>query len=145
MIEVKALHKHYQVEALYSNFNICFKENCITGLIGTSGCGKTTLLKMIGGVEAYEKGEIIGVKNKKISYIFQEDRLIPWISVYENIHLVLKSYMEEESARLRVKEILEQLALWTYKDYLPEKLSGGMQRRVAIGRALAYDSDSRTK
>ncbi len=141
MIQVKGLYKKYKKDYLYENFDIAFHTHKVTSILGPSGCGKTTLLRIIGGLEPYQKGEIIGVENKNIAYVFQEDRLIPWINVEENIKFVLKSYLNEEQMAGRVEQVLAILNLLEHKKDMPKELSGGMQRRVAIGRALAYDSE----
>lgn len=138
MIQVEGLYKKYTQEYLYQNFNLLIEGGRITSILGASGCGKTTLLRIIAGLEAYEKGNIRGLEHKRIGFIFQEDRLIPWLSVYENIRFVLKSHMIEEEIQNKIKKLLCTLKLWEYKDYMPSELSGGMQRRVAIGRAFAY-------
>lgn len=140
MIKIEGLCKHYNNIQLYKDFNIAFEKREITAILGTSGCGKTTLLRVVAGLEKYDKGKITGMENEKIAMIFQEDRLIPWLSVYENIYFVLKSHMELEACTKKIQEVLELLDLWSYKDYLPKDLSGGMQRRVAMGRAFAYES-----
>jgi len=141
MIQIKGLYKKYKEDYLYEDFNIDFKEHKVTGILGPSGCGKTTLLRILAGLEPYQKGAIIGTKNKKIAYIFQEDRLIPWMNAEDNIKFVLKSYLKEEEIKDKVEEMLALLKLSDYKSYMPQELSGGMKRRVAIGRALAYDSE----
>lgn len=140
MIIINDLCKQYNNKYLYKNFNITFQQRQITGILGPSGCGKTTLLRMVAGLESYEKGIISGMENEKVAIIFQEDRLIPWLSVYDNIKFVLKSYMETKEMEEKIQEILKLLRLWEYKDYLPNELSGGMQRRVAMGRAFVYES-----
>ena len=140
MITIKGLCKHYGQLELYSDFDIAFEKHKITAILGASGCGKTTLLRLLAGIEEMDKGHIEGLEGERIAMIFQEDRLIPWLSVYDNIAFVLKSTMEPQEIEKRVKEVLERLHLWAYKDYMPRALSGGMQRRVAIGRAFAYES-----
>lgn len=141
MIQIKRLYKNYKQKNVYEDFSMEFEENQVTSILGPSGCGKTTLLRILAGLESYEKGEITGIADKKIAYVFQEDRLIPWMSVEENIAFVLKSYLDKTSIVERVKALLQMLQLLDYKAYKPHELSGGMQRRVALGRALAYDSE----
>lgn len=140
MIRVKNLYKTYQDINLFEDFNIEFEKGQITALLGASGSGKTTLIRMIAGLEFYEKGKIEGLEEEIIGMIFQEDRLVPWLSVYENIEFVLKDKMTPEKIQEEIKRVLEFLELWEYRDYMPQKLSGGMQRRVAMGRAFAYPS-----
>jgi NitT/TauT family transport system ATP-binding protein len=136
MIEVKDLTKSFKGKTIYDHFSISFEDNKITGIIGPSGCGKTTLLRIISGLEPFEQGSVQG-----IAYLFQEDRLLPWFNVYQNIELVLKAKMNKEESKERIEHVLKLLNLYDARELKPSELSGGMQRRVAIGRALAYDSD----
>lgn len=141
MIKIEGLYKKYSQGYLYEDFKISFEEKKITSILGPSGCGKTTLLRIIAGIEPYELGKVIGLEYQSIGFIFQEDRLIPWLSVYENIRFVLKSHMGEDEIQNKIERLLKVLKLWEYRNYRPEELSGGMQRRVAIGRAFAYPSE----
>jgi NitT/TauT family transport system ATP-binding protein len=141
MIEINHLNKCYRNTVIYDDFNIAFKENSVTAIIGPSGCGKTTLLRIMAGLEPFEKGRVDGIRKGGISFVFQEDRLLPWLSVYDNIALVLRSQMNHEEADRRIMDVLSLLDMKEAKKMMPNELSGGMQRRVAIGRALAYDSD----
>ena len=141
MIEVKHLYKKFKKEYIFEDFSISLADRKVTSIIGPSGCGKTTLLRMIAGLESYEQGQISGINQKSISYVFQEDRLLPWLNVFQNIELVLKSKFPPKESQLKVQEVLAQLDLSEAAEMMPDELSGGMQRRVAIGRALAYDAD----
>jgi NitT/TauT family transport system ATP-binding protein len=141
MIEIRGIYKKYKKEYIYENFSLSFPEGQVTVLLGPSGCGKTTLLRMLAGLESYEKGTISGLSGKRISFVFQEDRLLPWLTVGENLALVLKSFLKPDQAKKRVEQVLELLNIPETRNMMPEELSGGMQRRVAIGRALAYDGD----
>lgn len=141
MIEVKGLSKSYGGDYLYKDFNIQFEEGKVTTLLGASGSGKTTLIRILLGIEKYEKGQILGLEHKNIAVVFQEDRLIKWLDVYNNIAFVLKSYMNEDEIKERIQNALELVELWEYKGYKISALSGGMQRRVALARALVYTSD----
>jgi len=141
MIEVKHLYKKFKKEYIFEDFSISLADRKVTSIIGPSGCGKTTLLRMIAGLESYEQGQISGINQRSISYVFQEDRLLPWLNVFQNIELVLKSKFPPKESQLKVQEVLAQLDLSEAAEMMPDELSGGMQRRVAIGRALAYDAD----
>ena len=141
MIEIRGIYKKYKKEYIYENFSLSFPEGQVTVLLGPSGCGKTTLLRMLAGLESYEKGTISGLSGKRISFVFQEDRLLPWLTVGENLALVLKSFLKPDQAKKRAEQVLELLNIPETRNMMPEELSGGMQRRVAIGRALAYDGD----
>ena len=141
MIEIKNLCKSYKDKRVYKNFNLKIEENQITTLMGASGCGKTTLLRMMAGLERYDSGQIIGLKGKKMAYVFQEDRLLPWLSVRENIEYVLMSQLTKEAYKERVDKVLELLQLDNEQNQCISSLSGGMKRRVALGRALAYEGE----
>jgi len=102
-------------------------------LLGASGSGKTTLLRIIAGLETPDSGVVTGTAGKKISFVFQSDRLLPNSIAFENIALA----SSPEAATLW----LERLELSDAADKKPRKLSGGMKRRVALARALAFDGD----
>lgn len=138
-VQIKDLCKFYENHKVLYNFSMNFIKNKITVITGPSGCGKTTLLNIIGGIEKDYNGQIIS-PNNSISYIFQEDRLLPHLTVYENIAFVLKSTMSKEDMHTIINKYLNMVKLSEYKHKLPNKLSGGMKRRVAIARAFAYKS-----
>ncbi|MCY6484168.1 ABC transporter ATP-binding protein [Clostridium aestuarii] len=137
--EVKLINvcKSFEGQKIFDNLNIEFMKNKISIILGPSGCGKTTLLNIISGIEKADTGKIIFSDNN-ISYIFQEDRLIPWLTAYENIAFVLKSYMEKKEMDDIINKYLVMVKLKEHKDKLPAKLSGGMKRRVALARAFAH-------
>ena len=117
-------------------------------LVGTSGCGKTTLLKMMSGLVPFEEGEISvsgkGVKGtpRKIGFVFQEPGLLPWRSVAQNVALSLEaSRMSTVERRSRVERYLQLTGLADFAGYPPYQLSGGMQQRVGLARALAVEPD----
>ncbi len=138
-VQIKDLCKSYENHKVLYNFSMNFIKNKITVITGPSGCGKTTLLNIIGGIEKDYNGQMIS-PNNSISYIFQEDRLLPHLTVYENIAFVLKSTMGKEDMNTIINKYLDMVKLSEYKHKLPNKLSGGMKRRVAIARAFAYKS-----
>ncbi len=138
-VQITNLCKAYEGHKVLHKLNMNFEENKITVILGPSGCGKTTLLNIISGIEKEDSGKVI-LKDKNISYIFQDDRLIPHLTVYENIDFVLKSIMNKEEISSVINKYLEIVKLSEYKNKLPSKLSGGMKRRVAIARAFAYKS-----
>lgn len=138
-VQIKNLCKSYENHKVLYNLNMNFTKNKITVITGPSGCGKTTLLNIISGIEKEYSGQVILCDNS-ISYIFQEDRLLPHLTVYENIAFVLKSTMNKEDMSKIINRYLSLVKLSEYKHKLPDKLSGGMKRRVAIARAFAYKS-----
>lgn len=136
-IELINLCKYYGDKYIFKNFNRGFERNKITTIVAPSGYGKTTLLNIISGLEDCNGGEVI-VKSKNISYMFQEDRIIPWLTVYENIAFVLKSSMNNKEIKERVDRCLKLVRLEDAREMYPEKLSGGMKRRAVLARSLAY-------
>ncbi len=117
------------------NINISIKHKQFVCIVGPSGCGKTTLMNIIGGlVESDNQKILMDGKELKIDdnfgYVFQTSRLLPWLTVKENIELVCN---EEDS---NVEEILKNFGLFEFKDYFPKTISGGMRRKVSLARAL---------
>lgn len=138
-VQIINLCKAYEGHKVFHNLNMKILENEITVISGPSGCGKTTLLNIISGIEKQDSGQIL-LKDNSISYIFQEDRLIPHLTVYENITFVLKSTINKKEIDIIANKYLSLVKLVDHKDKLPRNLSGGMKRRVAIARAFAYRS-----
>src|SRR3712207_127481 len=106
-VKLSDISKQYNNEMILKNFSMKFIKNKITVILGPSGCGKTTLLNIISGIDKNYSGEVL-LNVKEVSYIFQEYRLIPWLTVYENVDFVLKSYMEKDE---RNKVIIKYLKL----------------------------------
>ncbi|EJO5346547.1 ATP-binding cassette domain-containing protein [Clostridium botulinum] len=131
--------KAYGEKIVFKDLSLNFEKNKITALLAPSGYGKTTLLNVIAGLESLDNGEII-IENQQISYMFQENRLLPWLTVYENIAFVLKSNIPKEKIGNIIDKYLDLVRLKEYKNCKLDKLSGGMKRRVALARAIAYKS-----
>ncbi|MDE6047638.1 MAG: ABC transporter ATP-binding protein [Anaeroplasmataceae bacterium] len=132
MIKLTDICKKYDERVIFDHFSLEFAENKITCILGESGVGKTTLLNMIAGLTNYS-GSIEG--NGKLSYIFQEARLIPSLTVKENLKFVSPEATDE-----RIEEILSKLEILDKKDAYPTKLSGGEAQRVSIARAFLFDA-----
>lgn len=138
-LEIRNASKQFDGKIVLDDFSLQFPQNGVVCLFGPSGCGKTTLLNCISGIEHLDSGEITGTKGYKISCVFQEDRLLPWISANENITAVLHGNTEQNAAD--AAEWLSQVGLAGEGEKHPDELSGGMRQRVAIARALAYNGD----
>ena len=140
-IIIENLNKKYEDKVIFKDFDIEFEKNKINIILGKSGCGKTTLLKIITDIIPYESGNIKGIDSDKLSFVFQEDRLIDWITVEENIKLILRKDYTKTQADKICSKYLELVDVVDYKDYYPQKLSGGMRQRVNIARAFAKQSE----
>jgi NitT/TauT family transport system ATP-binding protein len=140
-LAIKNLYKSYPKINIFSGLDMDIQENKITCILGPSGIGKTTLLNIISGITPPDSGNISDFKDKDFSYIFQEPRLLYWKTVYENINFVLKDIYKEKELKSSVNNYLEIVGLYKYRDYYPNRLSGGMQQRVSIARAFAYPSE----
>ena len=123
--------------------NITFdvKDKEFVCILGSSGCGKTTLLNIIGKLLAPDSGDLIGFDGKAVSYIFQDPRLLPWKTVEENIRFVLRKSLSEKEQQRKVNQLISLVELNGFAGYYPSKLSGGMRQRVSIARAFAFPSD----
>lgn len=133
MIKFNNVFFSYGKKRILENFNLEIEDKSKICLFAPSGFGKTTVLRLIMQLEKPNKGTIEGIKNKKISAVFQEDRLIPQKTVLENLRL----FGED----IKINEILSELNLSDIKNLYPNELSGGMARRIAIARALIYNGD----
>ncbi|MEG0546686.1 MAG: ATP-binding cassette domain-containing protein [Oscillospiraceae bacterium] len=131
-IKIENLNKSYKEKIVIKNFSLTLKIDKTIAVMGESGCGKTTLLRLIAGIEKPDSGKITKPPTK-ISFMFQEDRLLPWLNAFENVKLV----GSEDTA----KKYLSLLGLENDFNTKPNELSGGMQRRVALARALSFNSD----
>lgn len=125
----------YGEKEILKDFCFSAKEEVSTAILGPSGFGKTTLLNLAAGFTKPDNGNILPFSGEKTSYIFQEDRLLPWCTATENLSAV---GIEKE----RAAEYLGKVGLSEASEKYPDELSGGMQRRLAIARALAFGGDT---
>ncbi|TYQ13296.1 UNVERIFIED_CONTAM: NitT/TauT family transport system ATP-binding protein [Acetivibrio alkalicellulosi] len=141
MLEISNLYKSFGNLKVIDNLNISFSSNKIHCIFGPSGCGKSTLVNIIAGTMDYDKGSINGMVGKRISYVFQEDRLLPWATIDENMMFVLESGFEKSRGQQTIDKYLSLVDLLKFKNHYPEELSGGMKQRVSIARAFAFRGD----
>ena len=146
LIELKGISKSYDGEKVIDSMNLYIRDGEFITLLGPSGCGKTTTLRIIGGFETADEGELyfdgkeisdVPAYKRHINTVFQKYALFPHLNVYENIAfpLRLKKKPEDEIKR-RVSEMLKMVALSGFENKSVSTLSGGQQQRVAIARAL---------
>ncbi len=143
-MNIQNLYKSYQVSGrrleVLKNLNLDLDDHGITVILGRSGCGKTTLLRLIAGLEKEDSGEIGTIG--KTGIIFQEPRLMPWLNVTDNIMFGLeKQERAKKMEHPKLKYLEELTGLAGFEKAFPSQLSGGMQQRVALARALAYEPE----
>ena len=124
--------------------NISFEvaDQSFLSLVGPSGCGKTTLLNIISGIEKTTSGSVVmdqSGKEAKLAYVFQEPRLLPWRSVFDNLMYV--QAVRDDAARERVNSALDLVGLSSAAKKWPGQLSGGQQQRIGIARAFSVEPD----
>lgn len=137
---VKNLTCSYEQKTIFDNFDVTFEQGKINVILGGSGVGKTTLLNANAGIKSYE-GQIEGCEGG-VSYIFQKDRLIPSISVYKNLDLILKGVVKDKAERKRmIEQTAVDLEISDVLKSLPSEISGGQAQRVSMARAFLYPSD----
>ena len=142
MIEISNLSKHFfigekRIDVL-RELNLSIKKDKITVILGRSGCGKTTLLRLIAGLESISQGEIKFKEQAKIGFVFQEARLMPFLNVYENIVFALKKHEIEPA---KIETLISMIGLSDFKFAAVSQLSGGMSSRVSLARVLAYEAN----
>ena len=131
--------------AVLNNLSLTTKEGDFICILGASGSGKTTLLNIISGLESYtgklefrERDKPVSRSDVRLGRVFQEHRLLPWATIFENIQLVLHgTATDKELEPEKIRKYLELVGLWDVKHYYPNQLSGGMQQRALIATAIA--------
>ena len=140
VLEVKNISFAYKGEdELIKDISFSLGKNEFLSIVGSSGCGKSTIIKLIAGIEKADKGSIRGLTT---GYMPQRDLLLPWRTVLENIMLPVELNKQNlKEGKIKAKEYLKKLNLYEYKDKLPHELSGGMRQRVSFLGTLLTEAD----
>ncbi len=135
-IVITSLSKSFEGKCVLDGLSITLRAGRSYALMGASGIGKTTLLRILAGLERPDSGEVTGLPSR-IAVVFQEDRLLPELSARKNLRVALPKSVSDDA----IAECLAELGLAGEIDRPVTELSGGMCRRVAIARALLYPAD----
>lgn len=153
MLELKQISKRFGDKQILSDFNLLVPEKQIVAIVGPSGGGKTTLLRMLAGLETIDSGQIIYngenlpldtlEKRNLLGFVFQDFQLFPHLSVMENLILspIKTMNVTKEEASKKAMSLLERLGLEQHADAYPFSLSGGQKQRVALARAMMIDPE----
>ena len=148
ILEVRNVSFAYDERTIISNVDIELKSNELVSLLGVSGSGKSTLFNIIAGLlkpnagKVIYRGEDITGKSGLISYSFQKDLLLPYMTIEENIALPLLIKKEKKpNALLKANEMLKEFKLYSYAKKYPNELSGGMRQRIALIRTYLFSKD----
>ena len=151
MLELKNISKKFKDRQILSDFNLTVEKNKILAIVGPSGGGKTTLLRMLAGLEKIDSGEIIYngeslpidelEKRNLLGFVFQDFQLFPHLTVLENLVLspIKTMNMAKNDAEKKAIELLEKLGLEKQINNYPTSLSGGQKQRVALARAMMIE------
>lgn len=153
MLELQNINKAFGGKQILTNFSLSIPEKQILAIVGPSGGGKTTLLRMLAGLETIDSGEIyyngesLAIdeleKRNLLGFVFQDFQLFPHLSVLDNLTLspIKTMSMEKEVAEKKARGLLEQLGLAGHADAFPFSLSGGQKQRVALARAMMINPE----
>jgi sulfonate transport system ATP-binding protein len=148
---IKNLNKRFVIDSetvdVLQNINLTVKPGEFISIVGASGCGKSTLLRLIAGLEKNNEGQIllgdkpvIGTSADR-GMVFQQARLFPWLTIEKNIEFGLVDKLSKNDKKQIIKEHIELVSLQGFEKAYPHQLSGGMQQRVSIARALVNRPD----
>jgi len=141
LIQFKNINKIFDSFEVIKDLSFEVNSTDIIGILGASGVGKSTILKLIAGLEKPTSGTLIN-NTKKVGYVFQEPRLLPWKTTLQNVLLpLIVSGIEKKEAQKKALYYLEKMGLNGFENYYPSQLSGGMLQRVSLARAFALEPD----
>ncbi len=135
-ILVKNISKSFNQKVIIKDLSIELPDKGKICFFGKTGIGKSLFMDILSGLCTPDNGCITGLENKKISVVFQEDRLLPWLTALENIRSVMC-----KRKKCLCQDLLKNIGMQNYADKFPDELSGGMRRKIAIARALAHEGD----
>lgn len=157
MVEAKGVHFSFGQRAIYAGLDVIIPRGKVTAIMGPSGCGKSTLLGMVGGRLQPQRGKVLFdgeqvpsrngprlfAMRRKMGMLFQSSALLTDLSVFDNVAFPLREQTDLPEALIRIVVLtkLEMVGLRGARDLMAGELSGGMQRRVALARAIALDPD----
>lgn len=150
MLTLKQVNKAFGLRQIIRNLDLSIEEGSILCIVGPSGGGKTTLLRILAGLETYDSGEFLldgqpfnpsTSKEQVVGVVFQDFQLFPHLSVMENITLAPKLALKQSAAESQqmAQNLAQRLGLSQLLDHYPYQLSGGQKQRVAIARAMAMN------
>lgn len=153
MLELRNLSKRFGNKQIFSNYDLIIPEGKIIAIVGQSGGGKTTLLRMLAGLESIDDGQLIFngqelpldelEKQHLLGFVFQDFQLFPHLSVLENLTLspIKTQHLSAKDAEEKAVKLLETLGLGNHVHAYPYSLSGGQKQRVALARAMMIDPE----
>jgi NitT/TauT family transport system ATP-binding protein len=139
-VSISGLHFEYGSNTIFRGLNLELGNENPVVILGPSGCGKTTLLFLIAGILKPSAGELVINAETRAAVVFQEPRLLPWMTVLENTALPIEGLLGKRTARERALRFLELVELGDKAQSLPAELSGGQQQRASLARAFAFPS-----
>jgi ABC-type nitrate/sulfonate/bicarbonate transport system ATPase subunit len=143
-----AVIKQGDLIKVLDGINLSFEEGEFVCILGPSGCGKSTLLKIIAGFDSNCDGVVL-INGKEVTgptpghiFVFQQNGLLPWMTVWKNLELGLRHIKDKEEIAEKIREYLDIVELSGFENHYPHQLSGGMQRRAELARALVVNPDT---
>lgn len=150
-IRIQQLSKSFKLNnstvAALKDINLTIEEGSFLTIVGKSGCGKTTLLRVLSGLEQESAGTISFLRDKKeikspkVAMVFQDARLMPWLTVRDNMALSMIKEKNRKKVKDTIDYYLDLLDLKAFEHAYPNQISGGMAQRVSLGRTLCYEPD----
>lgn len=141
LLRFEQVNKNYADLKVLEGVNFSVQRGDVLGILGPSGVGKSTLLKIVAGIVPVSGGQVIN-RAGRIGYVFQEPRLLPWRTARDNIAFGLMARgISRKEARKKADRMLEEIGLEGFGDHFPGELSGGMAQRITLARAFAIEPE----